>query len=385
MDAGAPACAQSTVDRDRAGREHVTIAYVPPRPRCLPPGLGADFSVAEARAAGLTNRRLRAKDLDVPYRGARRRRTEDKTEHLPENPTAFAATVLADEIRRNAAAFMTIARPAMFFSHVTAAVIWGLPLPLRLLVSPGVTIDDVLAAARRRDAASLRGLAARIDVAVLAPHRASKSGSVSGRRLSGGLTHVRTARGFRVSSPATTWAQLAALLTVDGLIEVGDALVFIPRRRGLERGTPEDALATPAQLTAAIDAGPRAGIHRLREALPQIRVGSASPSETKVRLACVRAGLPEPELDVDVVPGAAKPIGCTEIVYREWRVLVENEGDHHRTDTAQWDRDIEKYAACEAAGWTIVRLTGRHVRDNAHLAVTKVRDALVRAGWRPPA
>lgn len=366
-------------------REHVTIAYVPPRPRRLPPGLGADFSVAEARAAGLTSRRLRAKDLDVPYRGARRRRTEDRTEHLPENPTAFAATVLADEIRRNAAAFMTIARPAMFFSHVTAAVIWGLPLPLRLLVSPGVTIDDVLAAARRRDAASLRGLAARIDVAVLAPHRASKSGSVSGRRLSGGLTHVRTARGFRVSSPATTWAQLAAVLTVDELIEVGDALVFIPRRRGLERGAPEDALATPAQLTAAIDAGPRAGIHRLREALPHIRVGSASPSETKVRLACMRAGLPEPELDIDVVPGAPKPIGCTEIVYREWRVLVENEGDHHRTDTAQWDRDIEKYAACEAAGWTIVRLTGRHLRDNARPAVTKVRDALVRAGWRPSA
>jgi len=356
---------------------------MPPRPRSLPSTLGAGFSVAEAMAAGVTPRRLRAKDFATPFRGVRRRRTGDDLTNLPENPMAFAAAVLRDEILRNAAAYLRIAGAAVFFSHVTAAVIWGLPLPLLTLVLPGVRTGDIMAAARRRDAASIRRYAAQIDVAVIAPRRAPKSRGVNGRRLSATLTQVQVKGEFRVSSPASTWAQLATTLTVDQLIEVGDAIVFIPRRRRLERGTPDDALATPARLAAAVEAGPRAGIHRLREALPQIRVGSASPSETRVRLACLRAGLPEPELDVDVVPGSSDPIGCTEIAYPAWRVLVENEGDHHRTDREQWDRDIEKYAACEAAGWTVVRLTGRHLRDDARPAAAKVRDALTRAGWRP--
>lgn len=122
---------------------------------------------------------------------------------------------------------------------------------------------------------------------------------------------------------------------------------------------------------------------KLREALPQIRVGSASPPETELRLAVLRAGLPEPALDVDVLDEHGSVIGYTELAYPRWMILIEFEGDHHRTSRAQWDRDIEKHARCVALGWTVLRHTARHVRPTPIAAVTGIRDALLRAGWRP--
>ena len=97
------------------------------------------------------------------------------------------------------------------------------------------------------------------------------------------------------------------------------------------------------------------------------------------------AGLPEPELDVEIRDASGSLCGITEIVYRKYRTLVEIEGDHHRTDQQQWDRDIEKYAAYVAEGWEVVRLTSRHIRGSHPRAVAIVREVLKRRGWRPDA
>jgi hypothetical protein len=94
---------------------------------------------------------------------------------------------------------------------------------------------------------------------------------------------------------------------------------------------------------------------RLRAALGQIRVGAASPPETRIRLACVRRYYLS--LDVDVFGVDGRPIGFTELAFPDHGVLVEYEGDHHRRSPKQWQRDIEKHAACVAAGWEVVRPT----------------------------
>ena len=122
---------------------------------------------------------------------------------------------------------------------------------------------------------------------------------------------------------------------------------------------------------------------KLRQAIPHIRVGSASPPETELRLALLRAGLPAPALDIDILDEHGSLIGYTELAYPHWMILIEFEGDHHRTSRTQWDRDIEKHAQCVALGWTVLRYTGRHVRPTAAPAVTGIRNALVRAGWSP--
>lgn len=329
---------------------------------------------------------MRNEDLDAPFRGVRVRAdagpaaaeaaravaTEDRS------PTAVAAKFHRESMLVRARAYAQVAPEHAFFRGVTAAVAYNAPLPLRC-VNP-----DAQARLERREGIALECDRPRLlDVAVLAPHRAPRGVGVDGRQLSEVITIVQEREGLRVVSPATLWAQLAEELTVDELIALGDALVHEPRGpRGLP-ATAGSGHTTITRLEAALRAGRRTGIARLREALPQIRVGSASPSETDLRLALIRAGLPEPTLDFEVIGPRGESIGFTELAYPPHRVLVEYEGDHHRTDRAQWNRDIEKHALAAAAGWAVLRITSRHLHPRADAAVHQVREALVRAGWRP--
>lgn len=107
-------------------------------------------------------------------------------------------------------------------------------------------------------------------------------------------------------------------------------------------------------------------------------MGSASPLETDYRLAAEDAGLPECELDVEIRDSSGRLLGICDAVYAAQRVIVEIEGDHHRTDRTQWDRDIEKYAALVADGWEIIRLTARHIRQRHPRGPELVRAALAR-------
>lgn len=332
-------------------------------PHPLPLALGQEFSVTHARELGVGASRLLLADLERPFHGARMRaaRLPDVVEETPVNREF---RLLHGEIARRARALASVACDGWFFSHVSAAVLWGLPVPRRLL---------------RESVHGDRG----IDISVCGDLRAPRGRGMRGHQLQPEMVSVRAHDGLRLSSPASTWAQLAPLLTVDELVELADAIVYVPRRRGMLRGTVADALGTHDQLAAAIAAGRREGVARLREALPHVRIGSASPAETRVRLAAVRAGLPEPDLDVDVFAADGTPIGFTELAYPQYRLLVEYEGDHHRTDPAQWNRDIEKHAACAAAGWSVIRLTAAHAYPDPAPAIARLRDALWRAGWRP--
>ncbi|MFE5410441.1 hypothetical protein [Microbacterium sp. NPDC056569] len=294
-----------------------------------------------------------------------------------EGAAAREARLLRAAILRLARAYKTIAPSHAFLWSVTAAVIWKFPLPLRLLRAEPISGTDA-ATSSSTGTAAVRPR--RLDVGVFHPHRSSKAAGVRARQFRATVTAVTQRDGFRVTDAATTWAHLAELLTVDELIAVGDAIVRVPRARGMRRGKPSDAHAGLADLEA-VAAQPRPGAARLREALSYVRVGSSSARETEMRLALTRAGLPEPELDVDVIASDGTPIGYTELAYSKYRVLIEYEGDHHRSDPAQWERDIVKHAACAAEGWEVVRITSAQMKPTPAVAVSRVRAALVRAAW----
>lgn len=342
----------------------------------LPDDLGEVFSVRSARESGVSVRRLRHPTLDAPFRGARAVRiaaADENAETLSQSRWAAEAKMLTAEIVRRARALAEVAPSDWFFIQVTAAVLWGLPVPLRLLRSA------VQPTVQRGLKIPARGL----DVAVIAPGRAPRASGTRGRRLSPALVTVDLVEGLLVSDPATTWALLADDLSVDELIELGDAVVNIPRRKGMIRGTESDALATMMALTDAATTPYRRNAAKLRAALAEVRVGSASVAETRLRLAGSRSGLPEPELDYDVFARDGTPIGFTELAYPRYGLLVEYEGDHHRTDRKQWERDVEKHTKCADAGWQVLRLTAKHVFPTADPAVARIRSALTRAGWRP--
>jgi very-short-patch-repair endonuclease len=105
--------------------------------------------------------------------------------------------------------------------------------------------------------------------------------------------------------------------------------------------------------------------------------------ESRARLAFADGGLPEPELNADIVDDAGNWIARGDFVWREARVVVEYEGDVHRTDRQQWLTDVARTELLEDAGWRVIRITARDL-STPHLRarmVARIRRALM-AGAR---
>lgn len=322
-------------------------------PRPLPASLGESFACGEALARGVTARRLRAADLERPFRGARLRR------HEPDSPrpeTSSDPLELDRRIRsallRRVRAYATVAPAGAFFVGPAALALHDLPL------RPGW------------DRAPL-------SVGIHPPLHAPRGRDVHGVKVSPYLARITDVGGLRVADAASTWALAGATLDVDALVVLGDAIVRIPRDdRG--RSRPEWQKARIEDLRAAAFVPWRRGRAVLLDALEFIRVGSMSPLESEFRVLATRAGLPEPELDVEIYDEHGRRIGISDAVYREAGVIVEVEGRHHATDDRQWHRDLDKYAALAAAGWEVVRVTARHIRGEQPRAAEIVRAALLR-------
>ncbi|SDM09221.1 hypothetical protein SAMN04487913_12513 [Arthrobacter sp. ok362] len=186
--------------------------------------------------------------------------------------------------------------------------------------------------------------------------------------------------GIPITTPERTWLDLAEMLTVEELVVAGDSCVRMPRPEFEGRDVP---LCTLADLQRMIDRhkGKR-GIRKARAAITLIRVGSDSPQESLLRLAVVRAGLPEPELNVPITDDRGTRHHEPDLSYRKYRIGIEYEGEHH-SDEGQIVRDIARSEKYTALGWTEVRISKRHMDHDAKAAVAKVRAALVQSGWRP--
>lgn len=239
-------------------------------------------------------------------------------------------------ILERARTYALVAPEGSFFVGTTALAVHELPLP--------------------------RGADARpLEVGIRAPLHAPRGRGVRGVKVSRRLVRTVEREGLTVSDAASTWALSASVRRLRDLVVLGDALIRVPRDEYARRH-PERRLATIGELRAAAVVPWRRSRDALLAALDLMREGSMSPLETDFRLAAGAAGLPEPELDVEIRDDAGRLIGVSDLVYRAHRVVVEIEGRHHNTSDAQWNRDLDKYAALADAGWEVVRLTSRHVR-----------------------
>ncbi|MGX9898687.1 hypothetical protein ACW0JT_00265 [Arthrobacter sp. SA17] len=185
--------------------------------------------------------------------------------------------------------------------------------------------------------------------------------------------------GIPVTTPERTWLDMAEMLTVDELVAMGDSCVRTPRLSLEGRDVP---LCSIADLRRMIDRhkGKR-GLRKAKEAIKFIRLGADSPQESLLRLALVRAGLPEPELNVPIVSSDGTRHHEPDLSYRKYKIGVEYEGDHH-SEEGQIVRDIARSERYAQLGWTEIRISKRHMMEEAKPAVAKVRGALIMAGWR---
>lgn len=314
--------------------------------RPLPPRLGDRFSVREARASGVSRSRLRNSDLEAPFHGVRAFREPIDGDVLKHDRLGRPLGTAERAHLARALSYATRMPDFAFFSHVTAAVIWGLPLP----------------------ASAVRSGA--IHVAVPAPHRLPRGNGVRGHEILPGRDRFRVdeVSGLRVATPVVTWAMLGASLRDPyDLVAAGDGVVRdwrVPER-----------LATLEELGAADKSGRRVGIVALRAALPRVRSRSASRTETWTRLSLIDAGLPEPELNYAIHRNGIL-LATVDLAYPQLKIAIEYEGEHHLLDPEQWARDIARYDALREMGWHVVRVTKAELFSRRHDLTSRVAAAI---------
>jgi hypothetical protein len=114
------------------------------------------------------------------------------------------------------------------------------------------------------------------------------------------------------------------------------------------------------------------GVRRLRDVLPLVDAGAQSPRESSLRLLLVDAGLPKPTTQIPVLDGC-RLVALLDMGWEEFMVAVEYDGDQHRSNRAQYVKDIRRLEALESMGWIVIRVIAEHdtasVIDRVHRAL----------------
>jgi hypothetical protein len=151
--------------------------------------------------------------------------------------------------------------------------------------------------------------------------------------------------GMRVTTPARTALDLARRYPVDAAVVAIDALTRATR------------LKVPAIEAQARRYPGRRGLKRALMALDLVDPGAESPPETRLRLLIVRAGFPRPQTQLRVYDQYGVLIGEVDMGWRELKIAVEYEGDHHRTSRRVFHKDIKRVDALLEQGWIVIRVT----------------------------
>ena len=304
----------------------------------------APFSRVRALATGLTEGRLRASDLERLGYGLYR--------HVSVALPDWTALGLPDPAHGvgpgHLAALLEATGGAL--SHQSAAHLFGIPLPPWLADEPDLQITGP------------------------GPELRSRRPGVTGHRRPLSPADVVVRHGLPCTSAERTWLDLASLLRLgqeDSLVVAGDHLVKHPWVKGGRL----EPVSTPGDLERAFRrVGRFKGVRLARAALPRIRVGADSPTETLVRLMLVDEGLPEPELQVHATALDADPYPA-DLGFREAKIALQYDGEHHRTSEQQLI-DARRDAWFERHGWIVIRITVEDLRDDLRDVIRQVRACL---------
>lgn len=146
-------------------------------------------------------------------------------------------------------------------------------------------------------------------------------------------------------TPAAAFVQFCATARMIDAIRAGDWLLRNRHMTQVEVG--ELAARDPW----------RPGARQVRRVLPLLHGGAASLKESETRAVLVFAGLPVPEVNRDVRDAAGAFLGRGDLVYLLWKLLIEYEGRQHLRDIAQWNVDIDRYQGFRDDGWRYVQVT----------------------------
>lgn len=229
---------------------------------------------------------------------------------------------------------------AHWFSHVSAALIWGLP------VWRVPTTTHILAT---RAAGSTR-------TPTVTTH--------TGRLVDEDLVE---ASGLPVTSLGRTVADcLATLPPLEGLVIADGAL-----HRGLD----------PDELEAAVHARTaRNGSARARAVMSVADGGAESPGESATRYVVVRDGFPLPTTQIPVVTHLGEY--WSDLGWEEWLLLMEYDGELKYTSRADLVDEKRRHDALVETGRRVLRVTRRDLTGLTARLLPHVPDS-IRLSLRP--
>jgi len=203
---------------------------------------------------------------------------------------------------------------------LSAAAIWGMPLP----PSVAQVIDASPVSFSRQGSPT-----------------ASRRFGVDGHSINIPADHCVRHHDLRVTTPARTWVDCAALLPPDHLLALGDWAL-------------DQTLLTLEETQAIVRwARGRRGVIRAREVLPWLRTGVESGQESRLRWFIVADDLPEPEINAEIALPSRRTVRL-DLAYQGLRLAVEFDGQWHHATRAH---DAERRAELAAAGWSVIVAT----------------------------
>ena len=172
---------------------------------------------------------------------------------------------------------------------------------------------------------------------------------------------------LRVTTPARTAFDLGRYL------RRGQALA---RLDALMRATPFSV--EDVQLLIKRYKGAR-GIRQLRERLPLVDGGAASPRETWLRLLYIDAGLPKPTTQIPVVENG-RLVRMLDMGWEDFMVAAEYDGEQHQTSRLQYLKDMDVLPRLARLGWIVDRVVKEHREADI---IRRAYNAMTSRGWKP--
>lgn len=271
-----------------------------------------------AREAGISDEALRRRDVVRLSRDT----------YVPRS--------IADEIDTRIAAVLMNSPADAVVSHVSAAALWRLEIPLMQDERVHITVSTGSAVRARADRAVHRS--------PLTPEEITRT------------------RRVPITTPARTWRDLAAILARPALLAVTDQL--------LAAGCSREELGGQLELRPT-----GRGAARAREVLPLGDPRAESVMESWTRWLVHDARLPMPDLQVDVQSVGGVFVGRADFLWADKKVIVEFDGDHHR-ERKVFVEDLRRQNGLVAAGWTILRFSSADVLGRPDYVIATIRAAL---------
>jgi len=183
-----------------------------------------------------------------------------------------------------------------------------------------------------------------------------------------GLLHVTADRGVPILGPDRTFVDASTQLSLRDVVRTGDALLRLE-------------MTNLATLGAYLDRSHINGVRRARRLMGLLRERVDSFKETDVRLLLAFARLPEPVPNTDIFDRAGGFIAHGDLVYAEFKVLVEYDGWLHERTALKRSKDHQRRELLDGEGWRVIVVTAEDFKRPEQIVI-RVHEALRERGYR---